>query len=306
MNQRPLFSVFTPTYNRAHTLDRVYNCLRAQTFRDFEWVIIDDGSTDNTKQLIQTWEKEADFPIKYHWQPNQGKHIAYNHCAKVASGELFVNIDSDDEALPNALQRFKDIWYSISTDQREGLSGIMCHCRDQKGNLVGKLFEKEVIADTLEYLLSRPNHGEKWGFLRMDVFREFPFPEDVKNVHIPETYFMHACTQKYKSKFVNDVLRVYYVQEHSDSLNEKLKKKENYAGNYYGCLAFPKFSMRLFFKFPKIFIANTAYYVKLSLFLKKGLGVQWRDIGNARGRLLWIFTWPIGLFLYAKDKVIKK
>ena len=84
------FTVCTPTFNRAHTLDRVYDSLMAQTFKDFEWVIIDDGSSDRTKELVSEWQSEAPFPIRYEFQKNQGKHIAVNLGAQLAAGELFL------------------------------------------------------------------------------------------------------------------------------------------------------------------------------------------------------------------------
>ena len=71
-----LFTVFTPTYNRAHTLHRVYDSLCAQTLRDFEWLVIDDGSTDGTADLIANWAKSADFPIRYFKQEHSGRHGA--------------------------------------------------------------------------------------------------------------------------------------------------------------------------------------------------------------------------------------
>ena len=72
---RYIFTVFTPTYNRAHTLHRVYGSLKVQTFRDFEWLIVDDGSTDDTEALVKQWQAEANFPIRYIWQKNSGKHL---------------------------------------------------------------------------------------------------------------------------------------------------------------------------------------------------------------------------------------
>ncbi|MGQ9564843.1 MAG: glycosyltransferase family 2 protein, partial [Thermogutta sp.] len=96
------FTVFTPTYNRAHTLSRTYESIRRQTIRDFEWVIVDDGSTDGTDELVQQWQQECnDFPIRYFWQPNQHKKVAFNRGVREAKGQWFVPIDSDDELLPD-------------------------------------------------------------------------------------------------------------------------------------------------------------------------------------------------------------
>ena len=86
--QRHLFTVLTPTYNRAHTLARVYDSLCAQIFQDFEWVVVDDGSTDNTRELVEHWCQTAVFPINYVWQPNQHKKTAFNRGVREARGEL--------------------------------------------------------------------------------------------------------------------------------------------------------------------------------------------------------------------------
>lgn len=97
------FTVFTPTYNRSHLLGRLYESLKRQTFRDSEWVIVDDGSTDQTQELVKHWQMEASFPIRYFWQPNSGKHVAYNRGLQEARGFLFADIDSDDFFAPEAL-----------------------------------------------------------------------------------------------------------------------------------------------------------------------------------------------------------
>ena len=84
------FTVFTPTFNRAYTLPIVYESLKKQTFRDFEWLIVDDGSTDNTRDLVETWQKEAKFQIRYFWQKNGGKHRARNFGVSQAQGAFFL------------------------------------------------------------------------------------------------------------------------------------------------------------------------------------------------------------------------
>jgi glycosyltransferase involved in cell wall biosynthesis len=85
-SSRYTFTIFTATFNRGHTLARVHERLRAQTFRDFEWLIVDDGSTDCTRQYVETWQKHSGFPIRYFWQPNQGKHMALNLAVREAQG----------------------------------------------------------------------------------------------------------------------------------------------------------------------------------------------------------------------------
>ena len=100
MNYKYSFTVFTPTFNRARTLPLIFGCnsLCKQTYRNFEWLVVDDGSTDDTLQLIRQWKKEMGFPIRYYSQKNSGKHVARNYgVAAKARGELFFTLDSDDK-----------------------------------------------------------------------------------------------------------------------------------------------------------------------------------------------------------------
>ncbi len=118
------FTVFTPTYNRAHTLPKVYASLQAQTFRDFEWLIVDDGSIDNTSEMVTAWlAEETTLALRYRYQPNGHKKIAINHGVREARGALFLILDSDDEIPPNALQILHDAWLSIPDDERTGFAG---------------------------------------------------------------------------------------------------------------------------------------------------------------------------------------
>lgn len=99
-------TVFTPAYNRAYTLERLYRSLQRQTFRGFEWLIVDDGSSDGTKEFVKQWQSEENpFPIRYAYQENGGKCRAINHGLELAAGELFFTVDSDDYLLPDALEK---------------------------------------------------------------------------------------------------------------------------------------------------------------------------------------------------------
>ena len=94
-------TIFTPTYNRAKFLPRAFEALKRQTLKDFLWMIIDDGSTDNTEDVINEFKKKSKFPIRYIKQSNNGKHIAFNRAVEVAQGEFFATVDSDDDFASN-------------------------------------------------------------------------------------------------------------------------------------------------------------------------------------------------------------
>jgi glycosyltransferase involved in cell wall biosynthesis len=197
------FTVLTPTFNRAHTLGRVYESLCAQTFRDFEWVIADDGSADGTKDLVSSWKPF--FSIRYFWKPNSGKHTAMNLGVAKANGEFVLFFDSDDRCAPNALERFDYHWRQIPDPSR--FANLSCLCRTEDGSIVGKPYPANSVdaltfADQLRY-----RDGERWGINRTDVLRQFPFPEGEH--YVTESLIWNRIARKYAARFVNEPLRIY-------------------------------------------------------------------------------------------------
>jgi len=263
-NKSYTFTVITATYNRAKTLPRTYRSIQAQTYRDFEWIIVDDGSTDNTKALVEQWQKEADFPIEYIWQENQGKHVARNHCLKYARGELLVNIDSDDACLPNALERFIFHWNNIPSHERDQYCSVCALCQHENGEIVGDKFPADVIDGTIEEMCYKYRvDGEKWGFKRIDIMRQFPFPV-LKNTHyIPEAIVWNQISKQYKHRFVNEALRVYY-QNNSPESDQITKRKHKNFGQPSGCIMYYmniiNEDMRWFIYRPLLFVKNSILY----------------------------------------------
>lgn len=104
------FTIFTPTYNREKLLKKLYESLKKQTYKDFEWIIVDDGSTDNTKEVVDKFLNEKILDIKYFYKANGGKQRAYNFGVEKAKGELFICLDSDDEYVENGLEIILKYW----------------------------------------------------------------------------------------------------------------------------------------------------------------------------------------------------
>jgi len=204
------FTVFTPTFNRAHTLHKVYNSLKKQTFKDFEWLVVDDGSVDNTKALIEYWKSEASFDIRYFYQKNSGKHVAINKGVREAKGKFFLILDSDDACAPETLERFLEHWDSIPNEERKNFSGVSVLCMDAEGKIIGNEFPQSPCDLTYLELMTRYGVvGEKWGFHRTEVLIEFPFPEIPGEKFIPEGLVWNRIGQKYKIRHVNEKLRIY-------------------------------------------------------------------------------------------------
>ena len=214
MSERPLFTVFTPTYNRGAVLHRVYESLLDQTFRGFEWLVVDDGSTDDTRERVTQWSREAWFPVRYFHQPNAGKHVAFNRAVREARGDLFLVADSDDAFLPHALERFRYHWLAIPGERRECFTGVAALCLDVHGRVVGDRFPVSPLdADSLAVRYHYRVGGEKWGFHRTDVLRRFPFPEVPGERFVPESVVWHRIARHYRTRFVNEALRIYYTDQ---------------------------------------------------------------------------------------------
>ncbi|MGA3054584.1 MAG: glycosyltransferase family A protein [Candidatus Korobacteraceae bacterium] len=209
------FTVLTPTYNRAHTLKRVYDSLCAQSFRDFEWIIVDDGSSDGTRGLVSSWQQW--FPIRYFWQRNGGKHTAMNRGVAAATGEFVVFLDSDDECKPNALERFDFRWRQIP-DPGHFSTLIALTCRPD-GSIRGEVFPEDHV-DAFRFADQYRLRGkvDRWGINRTDTLREFPFPEGER--FVPEALVWNRLARKYAARFFNEVLLVMYPS--GDSLSRRM------------------------------------------------------------------------------------
>ncbi|MEI2533009.1 glycosyltransferase family 2 protein, partial [Escherichia coli] len=145
--KNPKITVFTPTYNRSYILDNLYQSLKNQTCYDFEWLIIDDGSTDDTEILIKKWiSEETLFNIKYHKKQNGGKHRAINIGVELAKGKLFFIVDSDDKVLPDSVEKIID-WES-KLPRKEKFAGVAGNRAYSNDQVIGKTFTGDFIDAT--------------------------------------------------------------------------------------------------------------------------------------------------------------
>lgn len=297
-----LFTVFTPTYNRAHTLHRVYDSLKAQTFRDFEWLIVDDGSTDSTYELITHWQQEKLFPIRYIYQENAGKHIAFNRGVREAKSELFLTLDSDDSCVPEALERFKHHWDGISSHQKIYFAGVTCLCKDKHGQLVGSYFPSETVdSNYLEIRYKFKVKGEKWDLHYLKVLREFPFPESIKQACIPESLVWNKFARKYKTRFINEVLRIYWIE--GESLAHGGKPSKSAIGNSMMHLSALNEHLDWLPFAPLAFFRSAVHYSRFSFHLGDSIFQQFKSVRTSLGKVLWLANFPLGYLVYLKDRI---
>lgn len=297
-----VFTVFTPTYNRASTLPRVYESLKAQTFRDFEWLIVDDGSTDNTRQIVEKWQAEADFPVHYICQPNQGKPTAFNRGVREAQGKLFLTLDSDDSCLPHALERLKYHWDTIPEKDKPQFSAVTALCRNQHGEIEGDKFARDILdSNSVEMFMKYRPRGEKWGFQRTDVLLQFPFPVTPGENFVPESVVWLALSRRYKTRFVNETLRTYHIrdgaQDHLSSLNAKV---------LWGRAFFYRHILNDFVDWllqaPASLFRCAIMFSRYSFGLGKGPVSQFKELHNLRARALLGGSLPLGFLMYLRDR----
>lgn len=216
MNQT-FFTVFTSTYNRKHTIDRVWKSLINQTNKNFEWIVIDNGSSDNIRPLLEEYKSKSDFDIRLIFQENQGKFMAFNKAVEMAKGELFFPADSDDSFEYDTIETFNDIWKKY---KREDISGIDVLCKYDDGNIVGEKFPIEGVSSYVDTYYKQGIGGEKWGCIRVDILKANKFPDFFKVKTLPDTFVWAPIGFEYKRVFINKALRTYY-QDAGDQLTHK-------------------------------------------------------------------------------------
>lgn len=249
-------TVFTPTYNRANVIKRVYDSLLAQTYKDFRWIVVDDGSTDDTKSVIEGFQKENKIKIVYYYQTNKGKHVATNVALSKTDSELFIIADSDDAFVPNAFEVLINSWDEIPENERKEFKGVNCRVfNHDTGEAVGAPFPYEQFDTTDEEAYFKYKmRSEKWNLIRTDVFKEYKFPE-IPNAHFyPETVTWQLMAQKYKTRFINIPLREYF----NDTENSIIfgKKSIRYVENIHLWTHFINNEFHYFFYYPKRFIQS--------------------------------------------------
>lgn len=203
-----MITVFTPTYNRAHTLQRLYDSLCNQKSYNFEWIIVDDGSVDNTEMLVNGFRKKSlFFDIIYHKQKNGGKHRAINKGVSLAKGDFFFIVDSDDYLTNDAITFIERQTELLKDDINYcGIVGLKCY---ENHNIVGG---GALIIDTdfLSYRIKYKIKGDRAEIVKTSVMKEFPFPEFEGEYFCTEALVWNRISQKYKARYLD--MKIYVCE----------------------------------------------------------------------------------------------
>ncbi len=316
-----LVTIFTPSYNRAHLLRDAYESLCEQDFNlnsnsnlnsPFEWLIVDDGSTDNTEEVVNGFIQEKKIPVRYFKKPNGGKHTAINFGAKEAKGELFWILDSDDSLPKDAISRVISVWksleddfdfninsnFNLGSDEREsksrsklksriaGICGYMAH---HDGKIIGSpIVKKGTMVSSIEMRHKLHITGDMMEVWRTDVMREFPFPEIHNERFCPEALVWNRIAKKYPLYMIPDV--IYYRDYLDGGLTDNIVKIR---------MKSPIASMMTY---SELF----GYDVPFGQKVKAAIN-YWRFAFCAKNREVEIVGWgnllaPVGYFMHLRDK----
>lgn len=226
---KPL-TVFTPTYNRVDLLPRCYESMRRQTCQDFIWMVIDDGSTDGTRQLVESWTRQEDSPeIRYYHKENGGLHTAYNEAISHIDTPLCVCIDSDDFMPDDAVEKILRFWERNGSDQYAGIVGLDC---DLSGKVIGDPLPDQKSVNLVDLLVGKyPIHnGDRTNVVRTELYRKYApmhvFPGE-KNFN---PHYLHLqISKEYDFLVMNENLRFVEYQPGgmSDSMLGQYRSSPN-------------------------------------------------------------------------------
>ncbi len=244
----PTLTIFTPAYNRAHTLPRTYASLLAQKSRDFVWLIIDDGSTDGTEDLVRGWmNSDNGFEIRYIRKENGGMHTAHNTAYENIDTELNVCIDSDDALAENAVEIILSEWKRVKSTGVAGLIGLDA---DFSGNIIGTRFPDGVTETTLSGFYAAGGSGDKKLVYRTDIITSVPpYPVFDGEKYVALAYKYLLVDQKYKMAAINRVLcSVEYQPDGSSNSmwRQYLANPRGFAFWRRVCMTYPTSRNRLF------------------------------------------------------------
>lgn len=260
-------TVYTPTYNRAYCLHQVYESLCRQTasFDDFDWLVVDDGSTDNTEALVDAWIQEAPFTITYYKQENEGKMMKLNFIHAILTSELCMCVDSDDYLVDDAIERILGIWQLQRN--KENIAGIVGLNKYKDDTIVGTKFPDNLNKVKFSHFSLHGIKGDKKFIYKTSVFQKYPDYPSFNNEKFPAPGYLYRLIDVDYNLFpVNDIFCVVEYLEDGLSKN-KYKQFVNVPNSW---MFYRQERMRLALNYKDKF-KNAIHYVSSAMFAKKSI-----------------------------------
>ncbi len=234
-------TVFTPVYNRIALLPRLYHSLLEQHYPALEWVIVDDGSTEDIRNLVRQLSGEEKLTIRYHYQQNAGKHIAMNRGAALATGELFFIVDNDDYLPAGTLQHINRYWQQLQHEPEAPRFAGICGLKAYPDGLItgGDVSYEQLDTNAIDYRYTYRFQGDKAEVYRTRILQQFPYPEIAGERFCTEALVYNRIARHFLLRYINEVF--YYCEYLPGGLSDRSvslrKNNPRYASLYYAELA---------------------------------------------------------------------
>lgn len=217
-------TIVTPTYNRRHKISDLYKSLQSQTLLDFEWIIIDDGSEDNTSEIVKQWIENSEFRIRYFYKENGGKHTAINYALKIIETELTFIVDSDDILTEDAVETI--LRYHNRYSEEQQLCGYSFLRAYPDGKINGKEFTpNELVASYIETRVNKDDtFADKAEVFKTKCLKEFPLPEFQGEKFLGEDIVWIRMAREYMMVHIN---RAIYIGNYQEDGLTKNRRKNN-------------------------------------------------------------------------------
>ena len=209
-----MITVLTPTYNRKYIIKKAYDSLVAQTNKDFEWLVIDDGSTDNTKELIDEFISENKVKIRYFHKKNGGKHTALNFGTNKAKGELILILDSDDYLSEDAIELVNKYWDKYKDNEK--ICG-MTFLRKLKNPFYKEKLFSECISNVIDFKYNNGILADMCEVMRTDILKKYPYPVFENEKFLSEVIVTGEIAKKYDTAYIP--IEIYYTEYLEDGLS---------------------------------------------------------------------------------------
>lgn len=279
-------TVFTPTYDRAYCLNKCYESLLRQTCDDFEWLIIDDGSTDNTKEVVDGWIAEGKIPIRYIYKKNGGMHSGYNTAYDNIFTELAINIDSDDYMPDDAVEKIVRFWQENKDERYAGIMGLDV---TPDGKVIGTGLPKQKSIRVYDYYNRMGGKGDKKYAYRPEVMRPHRSPEFEGERLFPTCYKYFLADLDYEMLILDEPLCV--VEYMPDGFTNNIIK--HYKPNLKSYIFYRKFIMTYPIATLRHKYRFAAHYVAECMLAKEP---HW--FKNSPKKSLTFMAIPVGIPLY--------
>lgn len=286
----PTLTIVTPTYNRANRLKKCYQSLCEQTLKDFQWLIIDDGSNDETAKLIEEIGDENNlFGIDYYKKENGGKHTALNYAHQYIKGEYVLVLDSDDYLCLEAVEKILLYWCKYDTNEK--ISIISFRKKDTKGYIVGNEERcEEFQGNHIKYRINSNKQGDQCEVFRRELLKKFPFPVFENEKFLGEDYLWVHAAHEFDTVYINQAIYVCeYLEDGLSKSGRRMRIQNPNGGMVHGGLYLSeKFSLKYRIKGMILYIAYALFAKKnvVNLFLK----MEYKEI--------FLFVLPFGCALY--------